>query len=91
MKKTTPASAKRYGSAKKKKTKKIVSVRRPTENALTKEDFLKEMEKISSLIVALKNEMNERFEKHENIILAEYRHRIEALETKVKELQTKNR
>jgi hypothetical protein len=55
---------------------------------LTKKELLIETEKISGLICELKNEMNEKFEKHENIILAEYRHRIETLETKVRELQS---
>jgi hypothetical protein len=57
-------------------------------SGVSKEEFFKETEKISILIIALKNEMNEHFERHENIILAEYRHRIETLETKVRELQT---
>ena len=68
----------------KKAMKKIVSSRC---REISKEEFLQETEKISVLIRELKNEMNEKFEKHENIILAEYRHRIEALETKVGELQ----
>lgn len=52
----------------------------------TKGDLLKETEKISVLIRELKSEMSEKFEKHENIILAEYRHRIETLEMKMQEL-----
>ena len=67
----------------KKSTKKIVRI-----SPLTREQFLMETEKISVSIRELKSEITERFEKHENIILAEYRHRIETLETKVRELQT---
>ena len=69
----------------KKSTKKIVRIL-----PLTREQFLVETEKISVSIRELKSEITERFEKHENIILAEYRHRIETLETKVRELLTKS-
>ncbi len=75
----------------KKKTviKKPTTAKKIINNNLTKTDFLNETEKISSLLCALKSEMTEKFEKHENIILAEYRHRIETLETKVRELQAR--
>jgi hypothetical protein len=72
-----------------KATKKVVKKNIP-HSFLTKEEFLMETKKISVLLRELKSEMNEKFEKHENIILAEYRHRIETLEMKVRELQTKS-
>ncbi|MCK9352066.1 MAG: hypothetical protein WCT49_02560 [Candidatus Paceibacterota bacterium] len=72
-----------------KKILKKTAVRKAVAPSLTKEEFFGEMEKISLLLRALKNEMNERFEKHENIILAEYRHRIEDLEGKVRRLMEK--
>jgi hypothetical protein len=71
--------------------KKATPVRKLATPALTKEELLKETEKISGLLCELKSEMNERFEHHQNIILAEYRHRIETLETKVRELQRRDK
>jgi len=81
-KKIVKPAAKKSIPARRKVAQKI-----PPKAALTKEELVAETEKISALLIALKNEMNEKFEKHENIILAEYRHRIETLETRVRELQ----
>lgn len=73
----------------KKPVKKVATaVKRKTKtlSTLSREEFLEESEKISTLLRELKSEMTARFEKHENIILAEYRHRIESLEDKVRTL-----
>lgn len=57
--------------------------------SLNKFDFENAVTLIRSDLSTLRKEMNERFEKHENIILAEYRHRIEDLEGKVRKLMEK--
>ena len=76
-----------------KKTKPVLKKKKVTapvrSKALTSEEFLREVAAIRSDIFALKQEMNERFDRHENIILAEYRHRIEDLEGKVRALETR--
>jgi len=54
-----------------------------------KHDFENAVALICSELSVLRKEMNEKFEKHENIILAEYRHRIEDLEGKVRKLMEK--
>jgi hypothetical protein len=76
---------------KKKIAKKPVSKKASVSNinSLSKADFENAVALIRLDISVLRKDMDEKFEKHENIILAEYRHRIETLETKVRELQTK--
>ncbi|MFA5830454.1 MAG: hypothetical protein WC878_01355 [Candidatus Paceibacterota bacterium] len=54
-----------------------------------KSDFENAVALIRSDLSILRKEMNEKFEKHENIILAEYRHRIEDLEGRVRKLMEK--
>jgi len=84
MKKKTvkkAASAKSFGMPRMKKA----AVSRA--GSLNKSDFENAVALIRADLSSLRKEMSERFEKHENIILAEYRHRIETLETKVRELQ----
>jgi len=54
---------------------------------LKTEVFLHEIGAIRNDLSELRKEMNAHFERHQNIILAEYRHRIETLERKVSSME----
>ena len=97
-KKTAPsipfgaAQGRRLGASKKPIRKKAVVLtvgslsKKVSSGMPDKTDLENAVALIRSDISVLREEMNERFEHHQNIILAEYRHRIEELEGKVKKL-----